>query len=296
MDKGSLYIILAVFLFSTQPIFIKLAAPGMPGLLMFSLRFVGTVMVFLPLAFHFKKEVRASIRQWKKFVVPAIFIFGAVSLFSIGIYFTEDATLTGLLSRSNIIFIALFSLVLFPEERRVFFSKTYMLGLALASLGMYGIVTGGRPLDVTLGTGVLIILLSQVSWALYSVLIKKHIRRQTRLTILCFIFPLAFLMSVPFAAYDLTFSAEQVVPLFIIFPLAGGFAMGIANVLQFKAIELKGLLVTNSASLVYPFLTAVMGFLVFQETLTALQLAFAGILVVGAYLIIKCKCDVRQID
>ncbi|MFH1235005.1 MAG: EamA family transporter, partial [Candidatus Diapherotrites archaeon] len=143
MDRGSLYVILATVLFSTQPIWIKLASQGLPGLLMFSLRFLGTLFVFIPLAFHFRKEVSAEIRQWKKFVVPAFFIFGAVSLFAIGIYFTEDATLTGLLSRSNVIFIGLFSIILFPEERKVLASKTYLAGLALASIGMFGIVAWG---------------------------------------------------------------------------------------------------------------------------------------------------------
>ncbi|MFH1234281.1 MAG: DMT family transporter, partial [Candidatus Diapherotrites archaeon] len=151
-------------------------------------------------------------------------------------------------------------------------------------------------LNLALGTGVALIIGSQVSWALYSVLIKRQIRKQTRLQILCFIFPLAFLFTLPFASFDLAFSQPQIIPFFAIFPVAGGIAMGLANLFQFKAIETKGLMITNSSSLVYPFLTAVMGFLVFGETLTMAQLAFACILVLGAYLIIRCKCDVRQIE
>ena len=296
MEKGNLYLILAVLLFSLQPIFIKLAAGGLPGLLMFTLRFFGALFVFVPLAFHFKKEVRAGIRQWKKFLLPAVFMVGAVSLFSLGIYYTDNATLNGLLSRSNVVFIAVFSVIFFSEERKVFLSKRYLLGLILAGFGVYGIVTGGEALSITVGIGVALVLLSQLSWALYSVLIKRLIRRQTRLTILCFIFPLAFLMSLPFATYDFAFNPGQLIPFFILYPVVGGMALGAANVFQFKAIEEKGLLVTNSFGLVYPFIVAALGFLVFGETLTAIQLAFAGILVAGAYLIIRCKCDVRQID
>ncbi len=296
MEKGNLYIMLAAVLYSAQPILVKLAYGEVPGFLMFSLRFFGMLFIFLPLAFHFKRQVWSEIRQWKKFVFPALFVLGAVCFFTVGIYYTRNATLTALLIKTNSVFIPLMTAALFVEERRVLFSKRFLAGVALAGVGVLGVITGGGPLSITFSIGVVLVLVSQFSWSLYSVSIKRLIRRKNRLVVLCFIFPLAFLFSVPFAAYDIAVNALSINPLFLPIPIASGIIVGAANLFQFKAIESKGLIVTNAFSLTTPLMTGLMGFAVFGEMLSLTQLAFAAILISGAYFIIKCKCDIRAID
>ena len=296
MEKGSLYVMLAAVLYSAQPILIKLAYGEIPGFLMFSLRFFGMLFIFLPLAFHFKRQVWGEIRQWKKFVLPALFVLGAVCFFTVGIYYTKNATLTGLLTKTNSIFIPIMTAALFVEEKRVLFNKGFFAGLLLAGVGVFGVVTGGGPLSVTLSIGVALILVSQLSWSLYSVSIKSLIQRKNRLVVLCFIFPLAFLFSTPFAAYDLALNASTINPLFLFIPIVSGIIVGAANLFQFKAIESKGLIVTNAFSLTAPLMTGLLGFAVFGEMLSVAQLGFAAVLIIGAYFIIKCKYDVRAID
>ena len=296
MEKGNLYVVLAAVLYSAQPILVKLAYGEVPGFLMFSLRFFGMLFVFLPLAFHFKRQVWREIKQWKKFVFPALFVLGAVCFFTVGIYYTKNATLTALLIKTNSVFIPLMTATLFVEERRVLFSKRFLAGMFLAGVGVFGVITGNGPLSVTFSIGVALILVSQLSWSLYSVSIKRLIRRKNRLVVLCFIFPLAFLFSVPFAAYDIAVNASSINPLFLFIPIVSGIVVGAANLFQFKAIESKGLIVTNAFSLTAPLMTGIMGFIVFSELLSLTQVLFGIILVSGAALIIRCKCDIRAID
>ena len=282
---------LAAALFSLQPILLKFVALELPGLLTFSLRFLGTLFIFIPLSFKYKKKVRAELKEWKKFVLPTLFLTGAVLLFTLGVFLTDNATLTSLVTKSNTIFITLLAAAFFIEERALLKSKRYLAGLALATIGVIGVITGGDTITITLGVGLLLLIVSQISWSFFSVSIKGMINKQTRLTILCFIFPLGFLFSLPIAAIDLAAPLPAFNPLILLFPLASGVAMALGNVAQFRAIQQKGLLVTNAFQLSMPFMTGALGFLIFGETLTVIQILFAGILIAGSYLIIKCNCD-----
>ncbi|GEM_PF-2448309 len=296
MDRGAFYVFLAALLFSMQPVFIKFGSAEVPPLLFFPLRLLGTLAVFIPLAFHFKKEFRAEARQWKKFLLPAIFVFGAISLFTVSVFFTANATLTALVTKSNAVLIPLLTAAFFIEERRILFTRRFLLGVTLAAAGVIGVVLGGGTLSLTLGIGVLLVLASQVCWSLYSVSIKRLISRKSRLQILTFIFPLAFLFSLPFASYEAGVLGNAFTPLFLLVPVASGIVLGLANVMQFRAIESKGLIVTNAFSLTMPLYTGIMGLALFGEILSPLQFFFGCILLAGAFFIIRCKCDVRSVD
>ncbi len=295
MERGTLFVLLTAFFVSLQPVIIKSAYSGVSGFQMVSLRLFGIFLVFLPLAFHFKKEVRGEMRQWKKFVVPTFLILSTISLFTIGIYFTKNATLTGLLTKSNAIFIPLMTAALFASERAVLLSKRFLLGLFLAALGVIGVVTGGEPITFSLGAGILMIVASQVFWSLYSVSIKALISKRAGIHVLSFILPVAFFLSLPVAFIDVRASGF---PAFTAATLsiASGISIGLAYFFQFKAIEEKGLIVTNAFNLTSPLLTGLLGLALFGEFLTAAQTIFAVVLLTGAYFIIRCKCDVRQFD
>lgn len=296
MERGSLYLVLAAVLYSMQPVFVKLAYAEVPGFLMFSLRFFGMLFVFLPMAYHFRNEVWGEIRQWKKFLLPAISVFLSMALFTVSIYFTENATLTGLLIKSNSIFIPLMTAALFIEERRVLLSKKFLLGILLAGIGVVGVVTGGKALTLAFSLGVLLVLISQLSWSTYAVSIKRLISKKNRLVVLSFIYPLAFLFSLPFAYYDLVIIEAPFTPVFLVIPIVSGIVVGLAHSMQFKAIQTKGLIVTNAFSLTAPLMTGIIAFALFGELLSALQILFGAVLITGGFLIISCKCDIRTGD
>jgi len=295
MNRGTLYVFFAALLFSMQPILIKFGSSDVPPLLFFPLRFLGIMVIFIPLAFHFKKEIRGELKKWKKYLLPALLILGAISLFTISLYFTADATFTALVTKSNAIIIPLLTATFFIEERRVLMTRRFLLGISLAAIGVIGVVLGGGALTFTLGIGIALILGSQVCWSLYSVSLKRLISRHNRMYILSLIFPLAFVFSMPFAGYELA-AGTEFTPLFLLVPIASGIILGFANVMQFKAIELKGLIVTNAFSLTMPLYTGIMGFVLFGEMLHPLQFLFGAVLLVGAYFIIRCRCDVRPVD
>jgi len=296
MDKGQLYVFLAAAFFSLQPILLKYAALELPGLFTVSFRFLGTLIIFVPLSFKYRKQLKDGLREWKKFVLPTLFLFGAVLLFTIGVFLTDNATLTSLVTKSNVIFMTLMTAAFFVEERAILKSKRYLAGLVLATIGVIGVITGGEAITITLGLGLLLLIVSQLSWSFFSVSMKGLINKQTRLSILCLIFPLGFLFSIPVGAVDVAAGLPPFNPLILLFPLASGVAMALGNVAQFRAIQSKGLLVTAAFQLSMPFMTGALGFLLFGELLTLTQIAFAGILIAGSYLIIKCNCDVREVD
>ncbi len=295
MNNGNMYVFLAALLFSMQPILIKFGSTQVPPLLFFSLRFFGTMAVFLPLAMRFKKEMHLALKQWKKFLLPTIFLFGAISLFTISLYFTANATLTALVTKSNSILIPLLTAAFFIEERRVLMTRRFLFGVLLSAIGVIGVILGGKTLTLTLGIGISLILGSQVCWSLYSVSIKRLISKENRLHVLSFIFPLAFVFSLPFAGIEI-FSNAVFKPVFLLVPISSGIIIGIANVMQFKAIERKGLIVTNAFGLTIPLFAGIMGFVLFGEMLTVMQFLFGALLLMGAYFIINCKCDVRTVD
>jgi len=296
MDKGQLYVFLAAAFFSLQPILLKFAALELPGLFTVSLRFFGTLIIFVPLSFKYRKQLKNGLREWKKFVLPTLFLTGAVLLFTLGVFLTDNATLTSLVTKSNVIFMTLMTAAFFVEERAILKSKRYLAGLVLATIGVIGVITGGTAITLTLGLGFLLLIVSQLSWSFFSVSMKRLINKQTRLSILCLIFPLGFLFSIPVGAVDVAAGLPPFNPLILLFPLASGVAMALGNVAQFRAIQSKGLLVTAAFQLSMPFMTGALGFLLFGEVLTLTQMAFAAVLIAGSYLIIRCNCDVTQID
>jgi len=200
MDKGQLYVFLAAAFFSLQPILLKYAALELPGLFTVSFRFLGTLIIFVPLSFKYRKQLKDGLREWKKFVLPTLFLFGAVLLFTIGVFLTDNATLTSLVTKSNVIFMTLMTAAFFVEERAILKSKRYLAGLVLATIGVIGVITGGEAITITLGLGLLLLIVSQLSWSFFSVSMKGLINKQTRLSILCLIFPLGFLFSIPVGA------------------------------------------------------------------------------------------------
>ena len=186
--------------------------------------------------------------------------------------------------------IAVFSFILFKDERNIIKSKFFISGSLLAFIGVIGIITSKSRIylkDFNIGAAA--ILAAAVLWALYIISIKQRVRKTDPLVAAGIVFtlsvPLFFIASLVWG--DLLKITSVPMSINIILFISGIFCVGVANAFNFKSIKLIGTALSSSFVLVTPFFTAIASYFIFKEVLTIQQILFGLILITGCGLLLR---------
>lgn len=222
---------------------------------------------------------------WTAAIVPAAlnlvsqYCWGAVGRYA-------DANMIGFISKLNFPFTVLYSFFLFPGERRL--AKTFIFRVAAAG-ALAGLVLlseeklAGPASSDTTPFGFFLLLLLAVSWAGYSVSVKKRMSAYS--AVFSFwvisIYTTAGLVLLMFLFGD--FSGFRALDAHACAVLVASSFVGITfwHVLYYRAIKGVGAVVSDGVIMVSPFLTVVGSAFLLGETLTVLQ-AIGGVVLVGA--------------
>ncbi len=290
--KKYLPITIAAFFFIWPVIIIKLLSPYFDNITMNSYRAAAaSAALLLTSFFACRQELFRGFRQVGRFVVPTLLLFLFQIIWVAGIT-RLTPTVAILIHRSQVLFVAVLSFLLFRDERRVIKSPVFLLGGMMSALGVFGVIAGRGGLQwKDFSPGTLLMLAGALCWSLYLLAVKKLVRKVP-----------------PLAAVTVTYTLS--VPLFlIVFLLRGNpssiarapawinlllfasgiLCMGAANALNYLSIRLIGTTLSSFFVLLTPFFTGVASFFIFREILTPVQIAAGVLLLSGCLVLTRAK-------
>lgn len=285
-------IIIAIFIWVWPAIIIKSLSPHFDNLTQNFYRFLAaSVALIIINLVYYKEEFLRELRNIKKFIFPTLLIFVFQITWVWGLYILTP-TVAVLINRSSVLFVMVFSFLLFKDEREVIKSRAFMWGSLLTVISVAGIIIGRSNLRLNdFNRGAMIVLISAISWALYLIAVKKRVRKIEPLVVAGIVYtlsvPLFFISSLLWG--DLSRILEASPGINILLFTSGMLCVGIANAFNFKSIKLIGTALSSTLVLVTPFFTGIASYFIFKEILTIPQILFGIILIIGCAILSRAK-------
>ena len=201
-----------------------------------------------------------------------------------------------LVGRSTVLFTAVLSYLFFADERSIIRDWRFGLGVLLSLVGVLGFLPrgGASVAEGGVGLGVLLILASAISWAVYAILIKHVVREGSALvsyTYVCSLMTLAFtVLSFGWGepARLIPHGAEGVWVLVIAIG-SGALSVGVAHALYYYSIRGLGPAVCTTVMLVNTFVPLALSALLFGERLALVHLIFGLVLLIGCAVTLQAR-------
>jgi len=225
-------------------------------------------------------------RVLRKATVAAVVVNIFQTILIAGIYLTKAST-AAFLMRLSVVFVGLMGYIFYAEERKLVKNPKYLVGLALALVGVSGFTLkfgGGEIFDL----GALLILVSSVLWSFYIILLKRQSRGEDPLLFTSLIFIVGGIMFLPFSFAE--GGLEQIVnaPVLVTFLLvfSGLISIGFSNWSNIVAINRVGAVAASTIQLIQPVLTAVFAVVLLSEAIALREVLLGLVILAGNGLVV----------
>ncbi len=275
---------------SSVPLFLKHFSGDIDAWTSNGWRYGFSALVWLPLLVMHRARGTLPAGLWKAALVPAVFNTLGQVCFTHGFYYISPGLFTfGL--RTQIVFVALGAVLMFPGERRVIVSPMFAVGAVMVLMGAAGVVLQGS--DVFAGAtalGVCLAVASGLLFAAYALAVRKCMAGMPSMLAFAAISQYTALVMVGLmlglgerfgaTAWGLAWDQFGL----LLFSALIGIAIG--HVAYYMAIARLGVAVSSGVIQLQPFLVATASMWLFGEVLTAGQWAAGLVAVAGAGLIL----------
>jgi drug/metabolite transporter (DMT)-like permease len=286
-----------VTFWSLGPIFITYLAGYVDSWTQNFLRYSVACCFWLPFLFFSIKKNRFDHRIWRKAVLPAAANLAMQSFYAGAFYYIGPAFMV-LLTKTNIIWIAGFSLIFFPEERPLAKSKRFWLGLALSATGVLGVVYFKEDFaTVRTMIGIILALSMSVMWAIYTLSIRitfKDIDSRHGFSVIS-IYTTAgfFVLTILFG--NLTDCTYIGFWQWICVVVSGIMGIALGHVLYYAAMRRIGATIPALVILAQPFIVLAISHFIFAEMLNLFQVLFGVVLLAGSALAVWAQQHLKKI-
>lgn len=283
---------MATFIWIWPPIIIRALSFHFDNFSQNFYRFLAASIVLIAInLICYKEEFFKGLRSIGQFILPTVLIFIFQTTWVWGLTIIAP-TLAVLITRSSILFVVLFSFLLFKDERKIIKSRAFILGSLLAAMGVVGVIAGGGDLHLNdFNPGILLMLIVAILWALYLLVMKKRVEKTEPLVAAGIIYtlsvPLFFISSLFWG--DLSDIYKAPLGINILLFVSGVFGVGIANAFNFRSIKLIGAVISSTFVLLTPFFTGIASYFIFQEVLTISQILFGVMLMMGCLILLRAR-------
>jgi drug/metabolite transporter (DMT)-like permease len=286
--------LLAVFLWALGNIFVAYLSMFFDNYTQNFFRFISASMVLLFLSLLLKKEdYLNSLRRLNTLSIPIATVFAFQVLIVYGIAFTTPTVAT-LVTRLSIVFVDILAFYLFPEEKTMFSKKGFIMGTVMSFIGVSGVILTGAgfsPPGEMFIAGVVFLLLASILWAVYTVSIRIVLRDLDPLSATTNIFLFSGIMYLPFSILTggvyMVLKAEPVVNLMLV--VSGVLAIGLANFLNYYAIQKLGASLPANLQILLPVFTGVMSVIVFNEEMHPVKIFFSALTLIGCWMLVRAS-------
>jgi drug/metabolite transporter (DMT)-like permease len=284
----------ALFLWSLGPIFNKQLAGFLDSWTQNALRYSVAFLFWLPYLLLCIRKKRFDRQILRKAVAPSIANVLLQSCWAATFYYMNPAFAV-LLTKTSVLWIVAFSLVLLPQERRLLKRKRLWLCLMLCITGVMGVMWAKEDFSASGSLfGIALALSAAFFWGLYTVSIRISFRDTNSL--------LGFSIVSLYTSVGLWLAALCVGQIgaclhigwrvWALLILSAATSIALAHVCYYAAIKRLGATIPALVILVQPFLVLLMSRFFFNERLNIVQLLFGIILISGAALTIGVQKDI----
>ncbi len=287
----------ALACWSLGPIFIKYLTGYLDSWAQNALRYLVACLFWLPFLVHAMVRGRFVARTWRRAVLPAIANIAMQSFWAAGFYYLDPAFLT-LLSKTSVLWIAGFSLMVFPDERPLARSPRFWLGSLLSITGVSGVLYFHEDFAAT-GTliGIAIALVQAFMWGVYTISVKVALQgldvRYGFAVISIYttagLSLGAILFDTPGQVRELDLGGWAAVVISAVTAIALG------HVFFYMAIQRIGATIPMLVILAQPFAVFSISSVIFHERLSGIQLLFGMVLLLGSALSIWAQQHLRGV-
>lgn len=279
---------------SIGPLFLKALTTCLDSFMQNALRYSLACCVLALLQVIAIRSGRFDRSIWRKAIIPTILNVLMQTFWSASFYYAQPAIVT-MLSKSSVLWVACISLALFPQERPMARTVRFWAGLAMALIGVFGVIyfKPGVSLSAT-WFGIILILIEACFSGLYTVSIKRYLGSagsqaayfvvSIYSTIALWIIALIF--GHPSEALRLNAIQWSYVAISAVVALALG------HTFYYATIKRVGPTIPALAVLAQPFFVLVLSSIIFGERMTPLQLGFGIVLMLGAGLAIWSRTQI----
>jgi drug/metabolite transporter (DMT)-like permease len=240
----------------------------------------------MPFLFISIRKNKFDRRIWRKALLPAAANLAMQSFYAGAFYYIGPAFMV-LLTKTNIIWIAGFSLIFFPEERPLAKSKRFWFGLALSAAGVIGVMYFKEDFSTTKTMiGIVLALSMSVMWAVYTLLVRvafKNIDSRQGFSVIS-IYTTAgfFVLTILFG--NLTDCMHIGFWQWICVVVSGILGIALGHVLYYAAMRRIGATIPALVILAQPFIVLAISYFIFGESLNLFQILFGAVLLTGSAL------------
>lgn len=259
------------------------------------LRYSVACLFWLPFLGLSIRRGRLDRSIWRRALLPAAANIIMQSLWAAAFYYIDPAFMV-LLTKTNIIWIAGFSLIFFSEERALVGSKRFWAGLGLCVAGVAGVLYFKNDFAAkgTL-TGVAIGLACAFMWGLYTVTVKmafRDIDSRHGFSVIS-IYTVIGLGVFALKFGDMPACLGMGLRPWAVIVISAVLSIALAHVLYYTAMKRIGATIPALVILAQPVPVLAISHFVFGESLRMLQLVFGVVLLIGAGLAIWSQRDLH---
>jgi drug/metabolite transporter (DMT)-like permease len=252
------------------------------------LRYLVACLFWLPFLFFALRTNKLNRQIWRKAVVPAAANLIMQSFYAGAFYYIGPAFMV-LLIKTNVIWVAGFSLIFLPEERPLARSKRFWFGMILSATGVLGVIYFKEDFTTLRTiTGVALALAMAFMWGIYTISIRIAFRDINSLhgfsVISIYMVAGLFVLMLLFGNPGDCLCIGPLQWLCIV--VSGILCIALAHVLYYAAIRRVGATIPALVILAQPFFVLAISYFVYGESLNLLQLIFGVILLIGSALAI----------
>ena len=278
------------------PIFIKYLTGYIDLWTQNLLRYSVACLFWLPFLLFAIKRKRFETKIWRKALLPAVPNIVMQCLWAAGFYYIGPAFMV-LLTKTSILWVAVFSFILFADERALVRSKRFWLGLVLSAIGVVGVMYYKEDFAATKTIiGIIIALATAFAWAVYTISVKiafKDIASHHGFSVIS-IYTVAglFVLALLFGRIGecVTMGSWR----WACVVISGVTAISLGHVLYYVAIKRIGATIPALVILSQPLLVLAISNVIFGESLNATQLFFGVALLIGSALAIWAQQHLKQ--
>jgi len=286
----------ALCCWSLGPIFIAQLTGHVDSWTQNALRYSVACLFWLPALVYFMRTGRFDKRTWRLAALPAVANVAMQSLWAATFYYVGPAFAV-LLSKTSVLWVAGFSLILFADERPLARSGRFWGGMALALTGVFGVLYFKEDFTAShMATGVLIALVCAFMWGIYTVSVKVAFREiDSRIgfgVISIYTVIGLWLVALPFGKPAQCASMPLSGWLVVVVSGITGIALG--HVFYYTTIKRIGATIPSLVILAQPLVVFSISSVAFRERLNGLQLLFGLVLLGGAALSVWAQEHLRR--
>ena len=295
---GTLTIVLTLLAWSSIPLFLRHFVDLIDPWTSNGWRYGFSALLWAPVLVIALLRRRLRPGLWKAAIVPSIVNAIGQVTFVCAHYQIEPGLLSfGL--RSQIIFAAVGAYLLFPNERRVIRSRSYVLGVLAVMGGTSGALLMGqqRP-DGGATLGILLAIVSGLFFALYALSVRKYMRDRNSVVAFAMISQYTAAAMVVLMLLFGRRSGVEVIELprseFALLLLSAVIGIAFGHVLYYMSIARLGVAVSAGVLQLHPFVVAIASFLLFAEVLTTAQWISGSVAIAGAVLMLSVQRNMAR--